>query len=349
MHFAQPVIPSSHRISPNPLRILLSSLVWVLAITFQTAAPTQAQEPDADEVLSFSTDLSVFPIRVRSHNHSGPIDLASTDFQVIDRDQVTTSSYFSPGADRIALVFALDESGSLSQILSQQRDAALALFERFGKTSRVAVMRFADRPQIIVPFGNDRAAARAAFDFRARHNTRTAIFDAASETLRMFGDLRRDPAERRIVILISDGLDNNSTTRVANIIAAAQNTNVSFYAIQVPLFEPRNGRLAVRGPSKGFKDLAEKTGGRYFLTADASSALQPLQNQDLSRVFQAIEEDLRSQYVIGFYVGDKARDDRSHKISIRITAPGVEYSVAQYGFARAHNFSIRLSQRKGSH
>ena len=329
------------------LRLSLSLLLAALLITVSGFhASTKGQEPDADEVVRVSTDLSVFPVRVRSRNHTGPLQLTADDFQLKDPDQVTTSSYFASGADRVALVFALDESGSLRQILSQQRDAAISLFERFGKASRVAVVRFSDRASVVVPFGEDSSLARSAFTYRVRNNAHTAIFDAAAQALRMFADAPRDPAERRIVILISDGLDNTSTTKPATVITAAQNSNVSFYTIQIPLFEPREGHLAVRGPSKGFKELAERTGGKYYLTADAKSALQPEQTQDLSYVFRAIEEDLKSQYVIGFYVGEKARDDRTHKVSISVRNSGVEYSVAQFGFSRTHNFSIKLSPKK---
>ena len=338
---------SSHRSSSILSRLIISMFIASVALVLCPATVIKAQEQD-DEVLRFSTDLSVFPIRVRNRNRAARVDLTANDLQITDPDQVSTSLYFQPGADHVALVFALDESGSLSQTISQQRDAAVALFERFGKNSRIAVMRFSERPRIVVPFGSDSDAARSAFDLRARRNSETAIFDAAAEALKMFGDLRRDPAERRIVILISDGLDNLSTARVASIIRSAQDANISFYMIQVPLFEPRDGHLAVRGPSKGFKELAERTGGKYFLTADASTALLPSQNQDLSRIFTAIEEDLRSQYVVGFYVGEKGRDDRNHKISITIKSPSVEYSVAQSGFARTHHFSIKLSPRKGS-
>jgi hypothetical protein len=122
--------------------------------------------------------------------------------------------------------------------------------------------------------------------------------------------------------------------------------NVSFYTIQVPLFEPRNGHLAVREATKGFKDLAEKTGGKYFLTADASKALLSNTNQDLSSIFKSIEDDLKSQYIVGFYVVEKARDGREHKVSIVLTDPADEYSLAQFGFSRTHHFSIRLQPNK---
>ena len=85
--------------------------------------------------------------------------------------------------------------------------------------------------------------------------------------------------------------------------------------IHLPLFEPRDGRLAVRRPTKGFKELAEKTGGKYFLVGDEKSALLPKQN-DLTPIFQAIEEDLKSQYLLGFYISESARDNRKTRVFI---------------------------------
>ena len=67
-------------------------------------------------------------------------------------------------------------------------------------------------------------------------------------------DLPRVRAERRIVVLISDGLDNRSRTSADSVIKVALEKQVSFYVIHLPLFEPRDGRLAVRRPTKGFKD-----------------------------------------------------------------------------------------------
>lgn len=323
----------------NALR-LLPLLICVLFPCVSSAQDTQD-----DEVLRFSTDLSVYPVRIRTRNRSLVPKLTEDDFVLSDPDGVTTSSYFAAGADRVALVFALDESGSLQQIISQQREAAIALFERFNNNSRVGILRFSDRPSVIVPFDKEREAAKSAFDFRARRDTHTAIFDAAAQAVKMFEGLKKDPAERRIVILISDGLDNYSSTKASRVIAAAQANNISFYTIQIPLFEPRDGRLAVRGPSSGFRDLADRTGGKYFLTADAKAALDTQKQNDLGPVFNAIEEDLKSQYVVGFYVGDKARDDRLHKISITLKRQNVEYSVAQYGFSKTHHFSVKLPKK----
>ncbi len=320
-------------------RIALALLLVCLYVTAPVAFAQQTT--DDDEVVRVNTDLLLFPIRIRDKKGQAVAGLTEQDLLLKDQDQVTTGLYFSPGADRVALLFALDQSGSLRQIISQQQEAALALFSRFGERSSVAVLRFSDTASLAVPFTKDSAAARAAFDFYAAPNQRTAIFDAAAKSVKAFDDLPRVRAERRLVVLISDGLDTRSTTSADSVINAAQEKRVSFYVIHLPLFEPRDGRLSVRRPTKGFKELAEKTGGKYFLVGDAQSALAPKQN-DLTPIFQAIEEDLKSQYLLGFYISESSRDNRKHVFSVSMKRDGVEYSLGPRGYSRTHKFMINL-------
>jgi len=103
----------------------------------------------------------------------------------------------------------------------------------------------------------------------------------------------------------------------------------------------RPSTIAVRPPSKGFRELAEKTGGKYFLVGDVKSALNPAP-PDLSPIFQAIEEDLKSQYLLGFYISESSRDNRNHVFSVSMKPNGVEYSVGRLGYSRTHKFMINL-------
>ncbi|HEV2827642.1 MAG TPA: VWA domain-containing protein [Pyrinomonadaceae bacterium] len=320
--------------------------MFAIACVF-VSLPVQAQEPTGeDEVLTVNTDLLVFPIRVRDKRGAG--QLTERELLLKDDDKVTSGLYLYPGADRVALVFALDESGSLREIISQQREAALGLFSRFGSRSRVAVIRFAQRPLLVTSFGRDTTNASEAFNFRVRANQRTAIFDAAAVAVAAFDPLPRVRSERRIVILISDGLDNASTVKANAIINAALQKQISFYVIHLPLFQPRDGRLAVRPAAKGFRELAEKTGGKYFLVGNVSAALTPSESRasnDLTGIFQAIEDDLRSQYLLGFYAGEGARDGRSHRFRVSMPA-GVEYQVEAQGYSRTHEFSVNMMRRE---
>jgi len=322
------------------LRFAILPLLVCLSVAIQPTTAVAQQTGDED-VIRVSTDLLLFPVRIRDKKGQAVTGLTDQDLTLKDPDQATTSIYFAPGADRVALLFALDQSGSLRQIISQQQEAALALFSRFGERSSVAILRFSSTASLVAPFTNDLDAARAAFRFRAGANEQTAIFDAAARAVTAFDDLPPVRSERRIVVLISDGLDTRSRTSADSVIKAALERRVSFYVIHLPLFEPIDGRLEVRRPSKGFKELAEKTGGKYFLVGDAKSALMPREN-DLTPIFQAIEEDLKSQYLLGFYIAESSRDNRQHVFSVSMKPPGVEYSVNGRGYSRTQKFMINL-------
>jgi VWFA-related protein len=287
-----------------------------------------------------TTDLLLFPIRIRDKRGNAPNELTERKLELKDNDRATSSLVLSRGAERIALIFALDQSGSLRSIISQQREAAAALFGRFSDRSRMAVLRFAETPTLVAPFGRDADAIRAAFNFSVG-NQHTAIFDGAAAAIDSINELPVDRAERRIVVLISDGLDNASRTKAIQVIDKAVEKHISFYVIHLPLFEPIDDRLAVRKPTKGFRELAEKTGGKYFLAVGANAALAPPKNLDLTQVFQAIEEDLKSQYLLGFYISETGRDGRRHEFSVSLPE-GLEYSVGKRGYARKHRFFVQM-------
>jgi VWFA-related protein len=312
----------------------------ILYVCFSaSAAPVVAQNqsvPD-DEVLRVTTDLLLFPARVRDKNGKRPHGLTEKDFSLKDPDEVTSGLYFSAGVDRVAMVFALDQSGSVRDIISRQRDAAAGLYRRFNSLSSIAVLHFSHRPTVAAPFVRDVSSALGAFDVRAHDNQPTAIFDAAAHAVKMFKTLPPIRSERRIVILISDGLDNFSRAKPGSVINAARADRVSFYIIHLPLFEPRDGRLAVRRPAGGFRDLAEKTGGKYFLAHD--SPLAPRTTVDLTPIFEAIEADLKSQYLIGFYLNEKANDGRRHDFSLSVP-PGLEYQIPPRGYSRNQKFFV---------
>lgn len=320
------------------LRVFLLLFLLLNLCVFVKPPATFAQDqPEDEEVLRFNTDLLLFPIRIRDKRGQTVTSLTERDLTLKDQDRVTAGLYFSQGTDRVALVFALDQSGSTREIISLQRDAAVGLFTRFNERSKIAVIRFAGKPILVAPFGRDPGVAREAFNFSSAPNQRTAIFDAAATALNSFEDLPPVRSERRLVILISDGLDNASATKPSAIIEAASRKRVSFYVIHLPLYEPRDGRLSVRSPAKGFKELAEKTNGKYFLID--SSPLSPARTIDLRPTFQAIEDDLRNQYLLGFYLTETANDGRKHRFSLSLPS-GFEYQVGPLGYKRTQEFYV---------
>lgn len=302
----------------------MRSLFIYLLLVVASGANVSAQKNEAasdDDVLRVSTDLVTVPAFVTDARGQRVFNLLPEDFALSDNGRVVKVEYFAAGNERVALAFALDASGSVRDTIARQHEIALALLSRFGSGSRVAVLRFGETAELTVPFTTRTTEALAAFRLPAlARDRRTAIFDAAAMALRSFDAPGSDAAERRILILISDGLDTASRTKARDVIDRAQALGVSFYVIHLPIFAPREGRLAPRPASKGFRELAEQTGGRYFIVGDAKSALDPRAAYDLAPVFKSIEEDLQSQYVLGYYPGEAARDASFHRIEISLTS-----------------------------
>lgn len=333
----------------TPCRRLLALLLFAL-LSFAARALAQTPTPplpEDEEVLSVRTDLITVSCFVTDAHGRRVTGLARDDFQVRDNARPVTLSYFAPGTSRVALVFALDASGSVRENIARQRETALALLSRFGKGSRAAVVAFAERPLLALPFTQDAAQVRAAFEIGAQPNRHTAIFDATLAAIRSFDaeqtgtaerpsdaaerqsdDKRRsdankrrvDAAERRIVVLISDGLDNVSTARPASVAEEARARGVSIYVIHFPLYEPHGDHLAVRAPTRGFRELAERTGGTYFLLGNAARALDQSFSYDLTPVFKSIADDLQSQYELGFYPDEAARQTATHQLEVTLFA-----------------------------
>ena len=278
-------------------------------------------DPSEDEVEVIRTDLVVVPVYVTDGRGRRVPGLTQGDFVVRDNGHIIEPSYFAAGAESVGLLFLLDASGSTREIVTQQSETALALFSRFGGRSRVAVMQFRERPEPTLPFTRDLRAARAAFSIASLSNHRTAIFDAALASVREFSTGARDARERRIVVLISDGLDTASATPPAAVIEEARAAGVSFYVIHLPLYEPRGGHLAARRPAKGFRELAEKTGGQFFVVGDARSSLDPRAEHDLAPIFRAIAEDLQSQYVLGYHASAAGQEPGLHRVEVRLGSP----------------------------
>jgi Ca-activated chloride channel family protein len=318
-------VSSRRHVSTRAARYRLLASLLAPFLLFHLGNGIRAQTPptpDAhadDEVLRVNTDLITVPVVVTDARGRRFSNLTLRDFEVRDGGHPVKLDYFSNGTDRVAMLFALDTSGSAREHITRQTEAAFAMFTRFGHNSRIAVLQFSEQAEFALPFTSDIDAARGAFRFSARRGRHTAIFDAASVAVRAFNVAGADARERRIVVLFSDGLDTASRTPHASVINDARLRGVSIYVIHFPLFTPRDGRLVARRPSKGFRELAEQTGGHFFQLGDARAALDPRAAHDLAPIFRAITEDLQSQYVLGYYLDAAARARADHRLQVSLT------------------------------
>jgi Ca-activated chloride channel family protein len=106
---------------------------------------------------------------------------------------------------------------------------------------------------------------------------------------------------RRAIVLVSDGEDNQSQYTEAQAIEMAQRSEVIIFAISTD-----DSGLILRGDTI-LQQIAEATGGRAFF---------PYRTKDIKNSFAAIEEELRSQYIVSYHPADFEADGRYRPIQI---------------------------------
>jgi Ca-activated chloride channel family protein len=312
-----PTIPSVHK-------FFLVFAASLLTVGYSLCAPVRCHAQDSEEVVRVRTDLITIPVRIRilrGQDSRGSLipALAKSDFQLFIDGRPHQIDLFAAGARSLEAVFLLDSSGSTREIVSGQREAAAEILGHFSGGSRVAVMAFDETARVIAPFMPPADLAQATFSFPVETNHHTAIFDSAVAAINLFARTEAPPSTRRVVIVISDGLDSSSRTDWRTVLAGAELRNVAIYCLQIALFVPGNGRLEVRKASKGFREMAERSGGKFYLAGSRENALSPGSKIDIGPLLSDIETDLRNQFVLGFYPSEELRDGEKHSVTVKLS------------------------------
>jgi VWFA-related protein len=130
----------------------------------------------------------------------------------------------------------------------------------------------------------------------------TALYDAVYRACKeKFLKDRPDRPVRKAIVIVSDGEDNQSEYTKAQAIEMAQRAEVIVYAISTD-----DSGLVMRG-DKVLEQLADATGGRAFF---------PFKMKDITHSFAAIEDELRSQYVVSYRPANFDADGRYRSIEI---------------------------------
>ena len=219
----------------------------------------------------------------------------------------------------LAVMFLLDASGSTAQTIRQQRVATKTFLDQLSDQQLVSIAKFSETPELMLDFTTDKEKIGEAFAAHDVEGGETAIFDALDFAVeRLSGLTGNDALRRKVVILITDGIDSASRKKYNDVCRKAQDANVSFYVIYLPIYYPGpSGHLEPRPTTHGFTDLADLTGGQLFVAGDVQTALSVSQTVDLSPIFKKITSELRSQYYIGYYPPNP-KDGKYHRISLTV-------------------------------
>lgn len=256
--------------------------------------------------------------------------LTKDDFAVTEDGRPQKISVFERQSELpLNLVLAIDTSGSVHKDLPLEQDAAKRFVHALLRVQdQISLLEFATDVRQVVPFTNQ--ASRIDRGLSNLHpGPATALYDAiylASDNLAKH-TVEGKPG-RKVLVLVTDGGDTANTVTYAQALEQALRGEVMVYSIiDVPI-EASAGRDT--GGEHALITLAEQTGGKYFY-ADAGG---------LDKAFAQVSEDLRTQYLIGYYPAKQPPGMNFHRI--RVTVPraagnafDIRYRTGYYADAQA--------------
>jgi len=232
-------------------------------------------------------------------------DLNQNDFTILDDHKPPQAILnFRRETDLpLHLGLLVDVSGSVGSRFEFEQAAATSFLQHSLRAGfdKAFVLGFNSHSQLAQDF-TDNVSLLSTGIHRLRDGGGTALYDAVYRACKdkLLKD-RTDRPVRKAIIIVSDGEDNQSEVSKAQAIEMAQRAEVIIYAISTD-----DSGLVMRG-DRVLEQLADATGGRAFF---------PFKMKDITRSFAAIEDELRSQYVVSYKPANFDSDGRYRSIEI---------------------------------
>jgi Ca-activated chloride channel family protein len=265
-----------------------------------------ADDPQAGMITLHARVNEVNVLFIATDKHGKFVrDLNQNDFNILDDHKPPQAILnFRRETDLpLHLGLLIDVSGSVDSRFDFEQTAATSFLQHTLRAGfdQAFLVGFNTHSQLAQDY-TDNAALLAASVHKLRDGGGTALYDAVYKACKeKFLKDRSEHPLRKAIVIVSDGEDNQSEISKAQAIEMAQRSEVIIYAISTD-----DSGLVMRG-DKVLEQLAEATGGRAFF---------PFKMKDITHSFAAIEDELRSQYVVSYKPADFDADGRYRSIEI---------------------------------
>jgi VWFA-related protein len=185
---------------------------------------------------------------------------------------------------RIAVL--IDNSKSLKASIDELKAAAHDLVDELYEGDKMMVIGFDESAYILQDFTTNLDALDATADEKLAKKGFPHLFDALAATVTdAFGSIG---AEKRVVVLVSDGYDNTSKVKFDEVVATLQRENIVVYALQAPDRTRNASRIEGPKPQQAIARLTSGTGGRAFPISDAKAAAKAITQEVRLNWYRAV-------------------------------------------------------------
>lgn len=288
---------------------------------FLLGTAVDGQKPERPEQSTLS--IPVF-VTVLDETQRPVTGLTQEEFEVYDKGKLQAVTAFETKPGPLNVVLMLDTSGSMKDVLDLAKDAAEKFLDGLAAEDKVLVCGFDER-SICYPdsgFTGDRQLLSTTVQ-RLTTGFPSKLYDALGQSV----DHLKDREGRRVVVVLADGEDNASKSRLDDAMRKARAADVTVYSIgleheymaRTGTINMATGRQTMHPPwrdrtkpDRGLKTLSADTGGGFFLLRDAA---------EWGPTFAAVARELHSHYVLRISPG--VFDGKVHSLEVKVKRAGV--------------------------
>jgi VWFA-related protein len=266
---------------------------------------------DSETTLKVDVDIVNVLFSVRDKKGALVPSLQKEDFTISEEGKQQTIKYFTRESDLpLTIGLLVDVSGSQRNLIGVEKQAASEFFSKVLRPKDMAfLISFGAEAELLQDSTNSVSLLRKGLD-GLRENSGVggfgpgpvptigktrgtilydAVYLAATEKL-------RSEVGRKAIVLITDGVDMGSRQTLREAIDAAHRADAIIYSIQYLDYGAYNG--FGMGGDGDLKRMSEDTGGRMFRVD---------RKHTLDDIFQEIQEEMRTQYSIGYTPAEENR------------------------------------------
>jgi Ca-activated chloride channel homolog len=257
---------------------------------------------------SIQVDLVELSTAVVDHRGRPVEGLGPEDFRVLEDGIEQRVERFEKVRNApVHLALVVDTSGSMHPIMEATRRTALTFLEKLMRPDdRAMLVTFANRPRARVPFTSEVSLLANGLAL-VEAGGATALYDSLVYTLEEMAGIRG----QRVLVLLSDGMDNRSRYSAQDVLELARRAAVTIYTVGIEE-HPGQGDL----DRETLRLLAGESGGRSFFTRG--------DQRSMAQVYREIEAEVRSRYLLSYYASGSP-DDRSFRlVVVEVSRPRAE-------------------------
>lgn len=280
---------------------------------------TFAQQAEFDDSLGEDSNpikidsvLVNIPITVLDKENNFVNDLTIEDFIVYSDQKRQTISIFETHKDPLEIVIMLDVSDSIKQYFNDIKKSAANFIKMLRSSDRAMIVTFDSKLHVLNYFSNDPNLLSLSISgiSSSLSSSGTCIYDSLGEVIE--GYFKKSRKSRKAIILLTDGVDNNSRRSFSNLRDSLANSSVVIYNILY------NTTASNKKSKSIMQQLADFTGGRNYKAEESNTR----------KIFGIITRELQNQYQLGFYP-DSVGENDLHDIKVEIARPKVKIKTRQ--------------------